>query len=104
MSSICPIPQRLKEARISKEFSQQKLGELLGLEAGNASARMNQYERGKHTPDFDTLKRIAEALDVPVAYFYCEDELDAKIVAAMHHLDPDKKQVLLEYLQQIKFL
>lgn len=102
MSSICPIPIRLKEARTSKALSQQKLGELLGLEAGNASARMNQYERGKHTPDFDTLKRIAEVLEVPVAYFYCEDELEAKIVEAMHKLNSAKKLVLLEFLEGLK--
>ncbi|WP_288841651.1 helix-turn-helix domain-containing protein [uncultured Deefgea sp.] len=102
MSSTCPIPQRLKEARTKKGLSQQKLGELLGLEAGNASARMNQYERGKHTPDFDTLKRIAEVLDVPVAYFYCEDELEAKIVEAMHKLDSAKKIAVLEFLGQLK--
>jgi transcriptional regulator with XRE-family HTH domain len=102
MSSICPIPIRLKEARISKALSQQKLGELLGLEAGNASARMNQYERGKHTPDFDTLKRIAEVLDVPVAYFYCEDELEAKIVEAMHKLQPEQKQSLLGFIEELK--
>lgn len=75
---------------------------MLGLEAGNASARMNQYERGKHTPDFDTLKRIAEVLDVPVAYFYCEDELEVKVVEVMHKLDSAKKRVLLEFLEKLK--
>jgi len=40
------------------------------------SARMNHYEKGRHTPDYSILKRIAKILRVPVAYFYAEsDEL-----------------------------
>ncbi|MDR2364622.1 MAG: helix-turn-helix domain-containing protein [Zoogloeaceae bacterium] len=30
---------------------------------------MNQYERGKHWPDFGTAERLAAALDVPAAFF-----------------------------------
>lgn len=85
-----------------KELTQQQLGELLGLEPNNASARMNQYERGKHKPDYDTLKRIADALGVPVAFFYCEDKLDAEIVAAMHQLAPEQKQKLLAVIEALK--
>ena len=51
---------RLKQARIRKGLTQQQLGVMLGLDPNNASARMNQYERGKHAPDYATVKRIAE--------------------------------------------
>ncbi|WP_412758133.1 helix-turn-helix domain-containing protein [Legionella bozemanae] len=30
---------------------------------------MNQYETGKYTPDFLTLKKLAEVLFVPTAFF-----------------------------------
>ncbi|SMF14122.1 helix-turn-helix domain-containing protein [Pseudogulbenkiania subflava] len=102
MSLISPIPVRLKEARTRKELTQQQLGELLGLEPNNASARMNQYERGKHTPDFDTLKRLADILEVPVAYFYCEDKLEAAIVEAVHRLGPEQKLALLAFIETLK--
>lgn len=98
MSLNSPLLLRLKEARIRKGLTQQQLGALLGLEQNNASARMNQYERGKHTPDYDTLKRIADILDVPVAYFYCEDKLEAEILEAMHRLQPEQKQALLAFI------
>jgi transcriptional regulator with XRE-family HTH domain len=42
-----------KEARLRAGISQEKLGVLAGIDEASASARMNQYERGKHTPDFD---------------------------------------------------
>ena len=42
----------------------------------SASARMNHYEIGRHTPDYSTLNRIAAVLGLPVAYFYANsDEL-----------------------------
>ena len=42
----------------------------------SASARMNHYEMGGHTPDYSTLNRIATVLKLPVAYFYADsDEL-----------------------------
>ncbi|MGF3860387.1 helix-turn-helix domain-containing protein, partial [Salmonella enterica] len=34
---------------------------------------MNHYEKGRHTPDIDTLKRMADELGVPINYFFCEN-------------------------------
>lgn len=71
-----PINKRLKEARLAAGLSQKKLGIDAGIDEFSASARMNQYETGKHTPDYLTLKNIAKILKVPVAFFYAEsDEL-----------------------------
>jgi len=38
-----------------------------------ASARINQYERDKHVPDFTTAKRMAKVLKIPVAYLFADD-------------------------------
>ncbi|MDR3503313.1 MAG: helix-turn-helix transcriptional regulator [Legionella sp.] len=75
-----PLPKRLKEARVAAGISQKRLGIAAGIDEFSASPRINQYETGKHTPDFSTLKRIARVLSVPTAYFYAEeDELANKI-------------------------
>ena len=42
-----PTPLRLKTARKKVGFTQQQLGIALGMEPNTASARMNQYEKGK---------------------------------------------------------
>jgi len=76
-----PVRTRLKEIRTAMGYSQRQLGIDAGIDEFSASARMNQYETGKHVPDFLTLKRIALVLDVPVAYFYCEDDNLAKLVS-----------------------
>ncbi|CAM4450175.1 MAG: hypothetical protein LEGION0403_FIIPPAGN_02276 [Legionella sp.] len=65
-----PLPKRLKEARVAAGISQKKLGIAAGIDEFSANPRINQYESGKHSPDFCTLKRIAAVLSVPTAYFY----------------------------------
>ncbi|CAH0222237.1 helix-turn-helix transcriptional regulator [Erwinia aphidicola] len=70
------LSHRLKEARLRKGISQQKLGVLAGIDEATSSARMNQYERGIHVPDFELVCRLASILNVPSCYFYTvEDEL-----------------------------
>ena len=75
-----PFPERLKQARTRFGISQKQLGIAAGIDQFVASARMNQYERGVHTPEFKTVKAIAKALNVPTAYFYCEEDELAEIV------------------------
>ncbi len=50
MSSECPYPKRLKEARKAMGLSQEKLGIKAGIDEFSASARMNQYEKGSTYP------------------------------------------------------
>jgi transcriptional regulator with XRE-family HTH domain len=37
-----------------------------GIDQFSASARMNQYEKGKHSPDLTTVARLCKVLNVPV--------------------------------------
>ncbi len=70
MAVNSPLPYRLFVARTAKGLSQKALGIAIGISEDSASARMNQYETGKHEPDFATLVKIAKALQKPVCYFY----------------------------------
>lgn len=65
---------RLKAARVRKGLTQMQLGVLAQIDEYSASARINQYERGKHLPDFNTAERLAQVLAVPAPYFYTRDE------------------------------
>lgn len=96
-----PIPKRLKEARSYVGISQKKLGIRAGIDEFSASARMNQYETGKHIPDFLTLKRIGKVLGYPVAYFYADDDALAEIIIMFHELNPGKKKKAIEALQAL---
>ena len=93
-----PIPKRLKQARKALDLSQKELGIAAGMDEFSASARMNQYEVGKRTPDYSTLKRIAKVLGYPPAYFYTEDDLIAEIISYASKLNKDDKKALLNRL------
>lgn len=76
--------KRLREARIAKGIPQDKLGVLIGIDEGSSSARISRYETGVHEPPFPTAERLAEALGVSVAYFYCPDD---RLAALITHYD-----------------
>ncbi|WP_033015727.1 helix-turn-helix domain-containing protein, partial [Pseudoalteromonas sp. BSi20495] len=59
-----------------------KLGILAGMDQFAASPRMNQYEKGVHSPDFQTVRALAKVLEVPTAFFYCEE--DALVDLILH--------------------
>ncbi|WP_407545845.1 helix-turn-helix domain-containing protein [Vibrio parahaemolyticus] len=94
MSFQNPIPQRLKEVRKKAKLSQKALGVRIGMDESSASPRMNQYEKGKHTPDVQTLKLIADELGVPLSYFFCEDDISAELVCLISKMSKDEKRQL----------
>lgn len=102
-SSTCPVAQRLKQARRRLGISQRQLGIAAGLEPSSASARMNQYERGKHVPDFETLAKLANVLSVSVSYFYCVDDTEAKLQLHYHQLHTAQQAQIQELVRRINF-
>lgn len=72
-----------------------------GIDEFSASARMNQYETGKHVPDFLTLKHISRVLKCPVAFFYAEDDVIAEIIMLLSKLNREKKKQALEAIASL---
>ncbi|AEH31901.1 MULTISPECIES: helix-turn-helix domain-containing protein [Vibrio] len=101
MSFDNPIPIRLKEARKKAKLSQKMLGVRIGMDESSASPRMNQYEKGKHTPDVHTLKLIADELGVPLNYFFCEDDVSAELAILINQLSKKERKALLESIQKL---
>lgn len=92
-----PLAKRLKEARVAADLSQKKLGIAAGMDEFTSSARMNQYETGKHVPDYVTLKQIVKVLKVPVAYFYAEDQVLAELMILYFRLSKSRQEKILSY-------
>ncbi len=69
------------------------------MEPGSASSRMNHYEKGRHSPDYSTLSRIAGELGVPVAFFFCESDVTADIIRLLDKLTMEQRSELLDSLQ-----
>jgi len=68
------VGSRLREARERAGISQKQLGIKAGIDPGVASARINQYEKGKHLPHLVTAKQLAKVLGVPAPYLYADDD------------------------------
>jgi transcriptional regulator with XRE-family HTH domain len=95
-----PLPERLRQARKKAGLSQKDLGIRAGMDEGSASGRMNHYEKGRHIPDIDMLKKLASELGVPLSYFFCEDELSAELVCLFNNLDEQSKLSLISKLRK----
>lgn len=90
------LTKRLKDARLKAGLSQEKLGILAGIDEASASARMNQYEKGKHTPDFEMACSLAKVLGIPESYFYTKDDLMAQMILLFNHLDKNDKIEMID--------
>ena len=92
MRVVSVVGNRLREARERKGISQKQLGIKAGLDPSVASPRINQYETGKHVPDIQTARRLAEVLSVPAPYLYADDDLLAAWILAYTHASPTMRK------------
>ena len=93
---------RLNEAREALGVSQKQLGILAGIDEFVASARINQYERGKHMPDQLTAQRLAATLKVPVSYLYEPDDDIASLIQAAAGLSKGTLRALVKRMKEGK--
>ena len=98
MGARSPLPKRLRAARLRAGISQREAGVRAGIDELSAGPRINQYEKGKHTPDYLTLSRLGEVLGVPAPYFYAEDDELARVIAGFARLPRAKRARILELL------
>lgn len=59
------LGEKIKSARLDKGLTQKQLGELCGM----ADSAIRRYELGGANPKIETLRRIADALEVPLSEF-----------------------------------
>jgi transcriptional regulator with XRE-family HTH domain len=96
VQEISPFPRRMKAAREKLGITQMELGVRAGIDECSASARINQYERGKHAPDFLTVRNLAMVLDVPTAYLYAEEDNLAELLMLYGKLKAaDRKETVV---------
>lgn len=72
------IGEKIRAARKNKGMTQKQLGAKCGM----ADSAIRKYESGTQTPKLETLQRIADALKVPVSYFYGDNQTTERIRSA----------------------
>ena len=62
--------KRLRQTRMDKGLTQQKMADLLGV----GLRSYQKYEQGERTPSFDSLVKIADIFGVSTDYLLCRDD------------------------------
>lgn len=60
------VGKKIKEIRKKKALTIQELAEISGVSEGHVS----RLENGLKSPTISTLEKLANALDVPIVYFF----------------------------------
>ena len=89
------VGRRMRSRREELGWSQEKVGVLIGIEESSSRARISRYELGTHEPPVRTARMIAEALAVPLAYLYCEDDQCAQLLLSLEKLSSGLRAKLL---------
>ena len=85
--------QRLKEARLAKNLTQEALGDIVGVTKGSISL----YESGQRTPKLETLLEFMYALGVSADYL-----LGADVIVEVKDLEDPKYRIFTE--DEVKFI
>ncbi|MEF9420602.1 helix-turn-helix domain-containing protein [Xanthomonas citri pv. viticola] len=86
-------------------MNQAALGAVLGLEEQNSAApRISRYERGDRMPDNESMAKLAEALELPVAYFHAVSDPMAEAILVMSQLSPEEQQELIQVIRKFRGL
>ena len=90
------VGKRIKELREQLGWSQERIGVAIGIDESSSRARISRYELGIHEPPLPTARLIADALEVPLTYLYCEDDKVAELLLALHRLSAEERNRQVE--------
>lgn len=105
------LGDKIKERRILLNLTQGELGEKVGA----SKFTISKYERGINEPDFETLKKIANALDCTLDYLagktdnpdsntYIHDDVKIGISQSYpYDLTPEQVENLVKLLKDYRF-
>lgn len=92
---------RLRRARLVAGLSQRRLGIEIGLDESAANARINRYETGLHRPDLQTVRHLARVLNVPVAYFYADNEELADMIYRYAKVSAPTRKAIAKLMAEV---
>ncbi len=92
----------MRNLRSELGWSQEKVGVAIGIDESSSRARISRYELGVHEPPAPTARLIADALGVPLAYLYCEDDNIASLLLALHRLrSGERSRRVQEFIEKL---
>lgn len=93
--------RRFRLARERSGLTQEQVAVAAGIDEMSASARMSQYENGRHLPRYQIAVRLAQGLGVPVAYLYTPDDMTAELLLLWCGVSPTLRGRVLDDLREL---
>ena len=91
------IGKKIKQIRKSKNLTQERLAELIGLEVPSLS----NIETGKFAPSVDTLQKLCDVLCVePWEFYYFNEVSEEKMISEINSAIKNDKR-LLKFLYSV---
>lgn len=94
--------ENMKRIRKSRKLSQHALGDILGIRQQSVA----QYEKSQNAPKFETVQKIANALEVPVSILYGDNVIPPESFLSMVNqvMDAKNEPVSAEDLKKVKVI
>ncbi len=102
-SYYMPFPDRLATLRKQRGFTQETLGELIGI----TKTQIYRYENGSSQPTLDVIKKLAVVLSITTDELVFEpgerkpDDSLLLLLEGISNLDADEKHVIKEIVEGI---
>ena len=95
--------KRLREARDLRGLSQRALGGIVDKDSdkNRGAVRINRYERGVNQADMTKAAELAQALDVPLAFLFAEDDDLAAAILAFAKLPAEQRARMRAELERL---
>ena len=91
------IGEKIKFRRQDIGMSQERLAEILEL----SYQQVQRYESGRNKISVERIQEIAEALSVPLMYFFEKEFSEPLFVPVENYIPTDDEKTLLKHFKQI---
>lgn len=86
---LVELARRIRKAREESHISQLELGKAIGV----SDKTISSYEKGRSTPPFNKLKKIAQETKQPLDYFSGDQEIEAAIVSKLSKVEKELAEI-----------
>lgn len=86
---LTELAKRIRLARKAAQFSQQTLGQTIGI----SDKAISSYEKGRSQPPLQNLQKIADATHHPLTYFTQENNEEEAIEAKLRSIERELAEV-----------
>ncbi|MBK5077277.1 helix-turn-helix transcriptional regulator [Lactococcus lactis] len=93
------LAERLSQLRLEGHYTQQQIGEALGIHYQN----YQRWEKGRSNPKKDSLEKLAQFFSVPVSYLLGETDVRSfsELEQMLEHLPEAHQRKAIDYVKNI---